>query len=80
MTNNQINVIADYSYQATELPTSGDIPEWCVEFNVKKSGLPFASKHNSVYLVLKPGLTEQDAREIADLLNSKIKHVGYMGW
>ncbi|MCE0495808.1 hypothetical protein [Vibrio salinus] len=66
---------ADCRYRLKELPHSETPSVWALECCPDTTQLPFIHDTGCMYIEMKPGTTEQEAREINRLLNN---HVAYI--
>ncbi|KUM53189.1 hypothetical protein AR688_04500 [Rheinheimera sp. EpRS3] len=65
---------ADYRYIVKELPYK-ESSVWALECYPETQQLPFVSKTGSMYIELKQGITEVEAKELRDMLNEKASYI-----
>ncbi|WP_157052909.1 hypothetical protein [Gallaecimonas pentaromativorans] len=60
---------ADYRFILKELPDGDTSSVWALECYPESKQLPFISDTGCMYIKLKPSVTEDDAKQLGEILN-----------
>ena len=63
---------ADYRYIVKELPYANNSSVWALECYPETEQFPFISNSGSMYIEMKQGVSELEAKKICDLLNENV--------